>query len=85
MGFQSVFATENDIDEDILLSKIPSELKDKILKDLKGKKSIDIITTHKIYNKKGDIIGEESFDLQKENLLERIKFLILQDLFSTLY
>ena len=65
LGFQSVFATENDIDEDILLSKIPSELKDKILKDLKGKKSIDIITTHKIYNKKGDIIGEESFDLQK--------------------
>lgn len=65
LGFQSVFATENDIDEDILLSKIHSELKDRILKDLKGKKSINIITTHKIYNKKGDIIGEESFDLQK--------------------
>ena len=65
LGFQSVFATENDIDEDILLSKIPSELKRQNFKRFKREKSIDIITTHKIYNKKGDIIGEESFDLQK--------------------
>lgn len=65
LGFQNVFATERDADEDILLSKIPDDLKIKLLKDLKGKKSIDIVTTHKVYNRKGDIIGEENFDLQK--------------------
>lgn len=65
LGFQDIFANEHEIDEATLPANLPAEMKKKILADLKGEKSIEILTAHKKYNKKGDVVGEETFNLKE--------------------
>lgn len=64
LGFQNIFADEHEVNETSLPVDIPSETRKEILTALKGQKSVDILTAHKIYNKKGDAVGEETFNLE---------------------
>lgn len=85
LGFQNIFADEHEIDEDALPRELPAEIREKILKEFKGEKSIEILTTHKIYNKKGEVIGEDIFNLgQRESAGTNKLFDLAGPVFETL-
>lgn len=64
-GFENIIIKEHEIDESAFPKNFPFDIKQKLLKDLEGKKTIDILTVHKKYNGKGEIIGEEYFNLEE--------------------
>lgn len=66
LGFDQIFANEREFEETQLPEDLPQNIRRKLVKDLEGKKSIDVLTVHKKYNKKGQIVGDEIF-----NILER--------------
>lgn len=85
LGFQNIFTDEHEINETSLPSDLPVEVKTKILNELKGEKSLEVLTTHKIYNKKGNAVGEEIFNLgQRESAGTNKLFDLAGPVFDTL-
>lgn len=85
LGFKDINVTSQEFDESQLPSYMPSDLKKELVEKLSGKKSLDIFTIHKKYNKKGEIIGEESFNLaERESSGTRKLFDLAGPIFDTL-
>ena len=67
LGFSAIETKEEDFDESILPQNIPSELKESIIKQLSGKKSIELFSKHNVYNKNGKVVGSVIFDIEEES------------------
>lgn len=67
LGFDSIETTEEEFDKDALPSDMPDELKEQIAQELKGKRSIDLYSRHKIYNKQGRATGTINLDIDEES------------------
>lgn len=67
LGFMAIETTESDFDESILPKDLPTELKEGIIKQLSGKKTIELFSRHNIYNKNGKVVGSTIFDIDDES------------------
>lgn len=67
LGFSAIETKEEDFDESFLPQNIPSELKESIIKQLSGKKTIELFSKHNVYNKKGKVAGSTIFDIDEES------------------
>lgn len=67
LGFDDIETVEHEFDMDALPADMPNELKVQIAKDLKGKRSIDLYSHHKVYDKHGKVIGLTDFDIEEES------------------
>lgn len=67
LGFESIETTEADFDESILPEDLPAELREGLIKQLSGKKAIELFSKHNIYNKNGDVVGFTVFDIEDES------------------
>ncbi len=67
LGFDCIETTEQEFDKDALPPEMPDELKEQIAQELKGKKSIDLYSRHKIYNRHGRATGTINLDIDEES------------------
>jgi AAA15 family ATPase/GTPase len=64
LGFQDVSTEMREVDAHTF-DKAPDEIKN-LLNKLKGKKQMEVLTKHHVYNKAGKIVGEEIFSLEND-------------------
>lgn len=67
LGFNSIGTKEKDISEEIKLGGIPEEMREDLVRQLKGKKSIILYSNHNVYNKEGKIVDSINFDIDEES------------------
>lgn len=67
LGFNSIETKEKDFDESVLPQDMPKELKESLIKQLNGKKSIELFSKHNVYNKNGKVVGTTIFDIDDES------------------
>lgn len=67
LGFDDIETIEQEFNIDSLPAEMPDELKEKIVKELKGKRSIDLYSRHKVYDKHGKITGTINLDIDEES------------------
>ena len=67
LGFTTIETTESDFDESVLPQDLPTELKEGLIKQLSGKKAIELFSRHNIYNKNGKVVGSTIFDIDDES------------------
>lgn len=67
LGFDDIETTEQEFDKDVLPSEMPDELKEQIAQELKGKRSIDLYSRHKIYDHRGRVTGTINLDVDEES------------------
>ena len=63
LGFSGIETIEEEFDISNLPHDMPVELKDELSKKFKGKKNIELLTRHHIYDKNGRPVRIESFDI----------------------
>ncbi len=63
LGFKDLLVTEKPFTDDSIAdnTSIPEELKTRLLDELKGKKFMEVRTTHNIYNEDGEVSRVDSF------------------------
>ena len=85
LGFNDIYIKELEINKELLPKEMPSKLKEKLLKDFIGAKTIMPFTIHNKYSESGKIIGSVDFNLE-ENESEGTKklFKISGPIFDTL-
>ncbi|WP_297623946.1 ATP/GTP-binding protein [uncultured Rikenella sp.] len=67
LGFDGIETVEKEIDSTSLPIEMPEELKEKLIEELKGKRSIDLYSRHKVYNTHGKVVDTVSFDIDEES------------------
>lgn len=67
LGFDSIETKEEDFDESDLPQDMPSELKESIVNQFRGKKRILLFSKHNVYNKNGKVVGYTIFDIDEES------------------
>lgn len=65
LGFTDLKTSVREFDPSQLPSDIPKKIRDVMIKDLTGKKEIEVFSSHGIYNEDGDKIDKEYFEFDK--------------------
>ncbi len=65
LGFDSIQTREKEFDDSSLPSDIPNEIRKGLINEFKNKKNIELYSEHKIYDKKGNIVGSTFFDINE--------------------
>ena len=85
LGFKDVVPIVHDFDVNNLPKDIPKELQDKLVKDLMGKKQINIFSSHGIYDENGKMIDTQKFEFEEmESAGTRKLFDMAGPIFDTL-
>ena len=64
LGFSGLSVKTNDFDPSDIPLELPSELRDRLINELTGKKRIEILSSHRIYDKNGKAVGQSSFPFE---------------------
>lgn len=64
LGFKDLECIEMEFDEAQLSNDMPKELKERLLKELKGKKSIELYSIHNVYDEVGNIVDKISLEVE---------------------
>lgn len=67
LGFDGIETVEEEFDMSSLPSEMPDELKEELAKELKGKTKIDLYSKHRVYDRRGQIVGTTRFDIDEES------------------
>jgi len=67
LGFDGIETVEQEFDISLLPPDMPDNMKEELIKELKGKRSINLYSRHKIYGKRGVAIGTTKFDIDEES------------------
>lgn len=67
LGFDGIETVEQEFDISLLPPEMPDNMKDELIKELKGKRSINLYSRHKIYSKRGVAVGTTKFDIDEES------------------
>ncbi|MTG99125.1 AAA family ATPase [Myroides sp. BIT-d1] len=62
LGFKDINAIEKEFDMDELPEQLPKSMKNKLIKELTGKFTIDLKTIHNKFDKKGNVLGDVIMD-----------------------
>lgn len=65
LGFRDILSDAHEFDIKELPKNMPRELKEKIAKDLEGKKRLKILSTHGVYDDEGNMTGTKNFDFEE--------------------
>ncbi len=65
LGFQDIKAIESDFNPLTIPEDIPEKIKNKLIKELTGKRSVSLKTVHNKFDKKGEIIDFVLLDKEK--------------------
>lgn len=85
LGFKDVVSMVHDFDVNDLPKDIPNELREQIVKDLKGKKQIKIFSSHGIYDEEGKMVDTQNFEFDEmESAGTRKLFDMAGPIFDTL-
>jgi len=85
LGFKDVVPMVLDFDVNDLPKDMPQELRDELVKDLKGKKQIKIFSSHGIYDEDGTMVGTQNFEFDEmESAGTRKLFDMAGPIFDTL-
>ena len=67
LGFNAIETKEKDFDESTLPQDLPAEMKEGLVRQFSGKKSIELFSSHNVYDKNGAVIGTAIFDILEES------------------
>lgn len=85
LGFKDVSPLVHDFDVNELPKDMPREMKEDLVKELRGKKQIKVLSSHGIYDKEGNMIETGNFDFdQMESAGTKKLFDLAGPIFDTL-
>ena len=86
LGFKDVLSFAHKFDINDLPEQLPKDLKERLAKDLDGKKKLKIVSFHGVYDDEGNMIETKDFDFDKmESAGTRKLFDLAGPIFDTLH
>lgn len=86
LGFSNLSLKVQEFSPEVLPNEMPAELREKICKELSGKKHLEVLSQHGIYDNEGNRMGNQEFDFnQMESAGTQKLFDMAGFIFSTLH